>query len=157
MTVQPTEQCVQTFLRVASVAPGGGGGPALALRTAPSGRVPRAARPPAARPERRRKLRRSTPALAWTARSAAIVERRASRWGLLISTSASFPSPGSRCRDRRFAPPASLAGIAPCASWRRPRSPAQPPQPPPAVLRSRPPRLLRPPAREEGLVDRCPD
>ena len=34
MTVQPTEQWVQTFLRIVTVAPGGGGGPASALRTA---------------------------------------------------------------------------------------------------------------------------
>src|SRR6202521_6463035 len=33
ITVQPTEQCVQTFLRVVTVAPGAGGGPASALRT----------------------------------------------------------------------------------------------------------------------------
>ena len=37
----------------------GGGGPASALRTLPSGSAPSAARPPAARPERRRKVRRS--------------------------------------------------------------------------------------------------
>ena len=38
MTEQPTEQWVQTFLRVVTVAPAGGGGPASALRTAPSGK-----------------------------------------------------------------------------------------------------------------------
>src|SRR5215468_8660228 len=60
VTVQPTEQCVQIFLRIPTAAPAGGGGPAAALRTAPSGSAPSPARLPAARPERRRKLRRST-------------------------------------------------------------------------------------------------
>ena len=36
MTVQPTEQCVQMFLRMVTCAPAGGGGPACALRTLPS-------------------------------------------------------------------------------------------------------------------------
>src|SRR5437773_9045048 len=58
VTVQPTAQWVQTLLRVSSLAPWAGGGPALALRTPPSGNVPSAARPPAATPERRKKLRR---------------------------------------------------------------------------------------------------
>src|SRR5689334_19973510 len=86
MTVQPTEQCVQTFLRTATGIPGGGGGPASALRTAPSGKAPSAARPPAARPERRRKLRRSSPASAPAESAAASVPRRGSRWVRLIST-----------------------------------------------------------------------
>src|ERR1700738_2124789 len=59
ITEQPTEQWVQTFLRVVTVAPGGGGGPACAFRTPPSGRLPSAASAPAATPERFRKLRRS--------------------------------------------------------------------------------------------------
>src|ERR1700726_2824780 len=46
ITVQPTEQCVQTFFRTVTAAPGGGGGPASALRTAPSGSAPSAARLP---------------------------------------------------------------------------------------------------------------
>ena len=61
ITVQPTEQCVQTFLRMVTWAPTGGGGPALALRTEPSGNVPNAVSPPAARPDRRRNVRRSKP------------------------------------------------------------------------------------------------
>ena len=77
MTVQPTEQCVQTFLRTVTAAPGGGGGPASALRTVPSGKVPSAASPPAASPERRRKLRRSTPSLACAGSMLASVPRRA--------------------------------------------------------------------------------
>src|SRR5262245_51317481 len=60
MTEQPTEQCVQMFLRVVTVAPSGAGGPPSALRTA-TGRLPSAARPPATRPERCRKVRRSRP------------------------------------------------------------------------------------------------
>src|SRR5690242_12092235 len=59
VTVQPTEQCVHTLLRMVTCAPDAGGGPASALRMLPSGSVPTAARPPATRPERRRKLRRS--------------------------------------------------------------------------------------------------
>src|SRR5262249_15203627 len=60
-TVQPTEQCVQIFLRMVTCAPAGGGGPASALRTLVSGSAPSVARPPATRPERRRKARRRTP------------------------------------------------------------------------------------------------
>src|SRR5271165_3139401 len=51
-TVQPTAQCVHTLLRITTCAPGAGGGPALALRTLPSGRAPSPARAPAATPER---------------------------------------------------------------------------------------------------------
>src|SRR6476660_2114327 len=47
VTVQPTEQWVQIFLRMVTAAPWAGGGPAFALRTPPSGSVPSAARPPA--------------------------------------------------------------------------------------------------------------
>src|SRR5262249_1981754 len=86
MTVQPTEQCVQTFLRTVTAAPGGGGGPACALRTAPTDRVPTAARPPARRPDRRRKLRRSRSPRAWAGSAAPVVLRRTSRCALLIST-----------------------------------------------------------------------
>src|SRR6185437_13510893 len=60
VTVQPTEQCVQTLLRMVTVAPCAGGGPASALRTPLSGSAPSAANPPAAMPERRRKARRSS-------------------------------------------------------------------------------------------------
>src|SRR5690349_23298595 len=56
VTVQPTEQWVQMLLRTVTCAPACGGGPALALRTAPSDSAPSPARPPA-RPERRKKLR----------------------------------------------------------------------------------------------------
>src|SRR5580692_11699131 len=49
VTVQPTEQCVQMFLRTATLAPAGGGGPAAAWRTEPSESAPSAARLPAAR------------------------------------------------------------------------------------------------------------
>src|SRR5215813_12481605 len=44
VTVQPTEQCVQTLLRMVTCAPAAGGGPASALRTLPSGKAPSAAR-----------------------------------------------------------------------------------------------------------------
>src|SRR5246127_1379035 len=43
VTVQPTAQWVQMLLRVITCAPAGGGGPALACRTLPSGKVPNAA------------------------------------------------------------------------------------------------------------------
>ena len=59
VTVQPTAQCVQMFLWMVTAAPGAAGGPAFALRTLVSGKVPKAARPLAARPERRKKARRS--------------------------------------------------------------------------------------------------
>ena len=73
--VQPTEQCVQMFLR--SVAPDVTIEPAAsALRTLASGSAPTAARPPAARPERRRKARRSRPR-DWPANAAASEPRRA--------------------------------------------------------------------------------
>src|SRR6185437_6117194 len=42
VTVQPTAQCVQTFLRISTAAPGAGGGPASALRTLVSGSAPSA-------------------------------------------------------------------------------------------------------------------
>src|SRR6201988_3099510 len=48
VTVQPTEQWVQMFLRMVTCAPAGGGGPASALRTLASGSAPSAARPPTA-------------------------------------------------------------------------------------------------------------
>src|SRR4051812_9617971 len=59
ITVQPTEQCVQTFFLISVGAPTIFG-PASALRTAPSGIRPSAAPAPTARPERRRKVRRSS-------------------------------------------------------------------------------------------------
>src|SRR3954453_12285599 len=62
ITVQPTEQCVQTFFLISVGAPAIFG-PASALRTDPSGASPSAAPAPATRPERRKKVRRSsTPA-----------------------------------------------------------------------------------------------
>src|SRR5215467_5778728 len=76
VTVQPTEQCVYTLLRIVTSAPATGGGPALALRTPASGIVPSAARPPATRPERRRKLRRSRPPPACSVSAAASAPRR---------------------------------------------------------------------------------
>ena len=45
MTVQPTEQCVQIFLRMVTGEPCAGGGPASALRTLISGIAPTVARP----------------------------------------------------------------------------------------------------------------
>src|SRR4051812_931890 len=84
MTVQPTEQCVQTFLRI--VAPEVAMDPAAsALRTVASGSVPIAARPPTVRPERRRKVRRSRRPCIWPANASASVPRRAWRSVLLIS------------------------------------------------------------------------
>src|SRR5215831_14175963 len=62
VTVQPTEQCVQTLLRMVAPAVSGPAAAASALRTLDSGNAPTAARPPAAMPERRRKERRSSPA-----------------------------------------------------------------------------------------------
>src|SRR6185437_852956 len=76
VTVQPTEQWVQTFLRIVTGAPLAGGGPAFAFRTVASGSAPSMARPPAARPDRRRKVRRSKAPLSWSA-SAAREPRRA--------------------------------------------------------------------------------
>src|SRR5262249_54036704 len=76
-TVQPTEQCVQIFLRMVTCAPAGGGGPASALRTLVSGSAPSVARPPAARPERRRKARRSRPASDWLCSGRGAPPRRA--------------------------------------------------------------------------------
>src|SRR4029077_7901111 len=50
VTVQPTEQWVQMFLRVSTGAPGLGGGPASALRTPPRGRGAARASPPGLKP-----------------------------------------------------------------------------------------------------------
>src|SRR4030081_3254106 len=47
VTVQPTEQCVQMFLRMVTCAPAGGGGPAFALRMLASGSAPSVASDPA--------------------------------------------------------------------------------------------------------------
>ena len=72
--VQPTEQCVQMFLR--SVAPEVTIVPAAsALRTPASGSAPTAAREPTVSPERRRNARRSIPL--WPANAAASEPRRA--------------------------------------------------------------------------------
>ena len=70
MTEQPTEQWVQIFLRLVTAAPAGGGGPASALRTLPSGSVPSADKLPATRPERCRKVRRSKPLADWPSSAA---------------------------------------------------------------------------------------
>src|SRR6516162_11247701 len=53
VTVQPTEQCVQTFFLISTGVPGAGGGPAFAFRTFESGNAPIVARAPATRPEPR--------------------------------------------------------------------------------------------------------
>src|SRR4051794_23762254 len=58
VTVQPTEQWVQMFLRVTVGWPATRG-PASARRTVPSGSAPSPARAPAVRTERCRKVRRS--------------------------------------------------------------------------------------------------
>src|SRR3954468_10080932 len=92
ITVQPTEQCVQIFLRSVTPAPCAGGGPASALRTLPSGSAPSAASEPAAMPERRKKVRRSRPPPFWSASVALSELRRAWRPVLLISTGASLSS-----------------------------------------------------------------
>src|SRR3954471_17993511 len=87
ISVQPTEQCVQMFLR--NVAPEVGIEPAApALRTLPSGSAPPAPSPPTVRPERRRKARRSMPPPDCPA-SAASELRRACCSLRLISTGAS--------------------------------------------------------------------
>src|SRR5262249_4965974 len=94
-TVQPTEQCVQMFLRMVTCAPAGGGGPASALRTLASGNAPSVARPPATRPERRRKARRSSAPSDEPCRAPASVPRRAGRCVFLIVTAPSLsPDPG---------------------------------------------------------------
>src|SRR5262245_7386338 len=85
MTVQPTEQCVHTFLRIVACAPGGGGGPAATLRTPVSGSVPCAASPPTARQERRRKLRRLSSPSELMASAEASVRPQDWRSALLIS------------------------------------------------------------------------
>ncbi|GJE03144.1 hypothetical protein GMJLKIPL_5095 [Methylobacterium isbiliense] len=59
VTVQPTEQWVQMFLRITVSGPTAEEPAAFASRTAPRRSEPAAASPPATRPERRRKLRRS--------------------------------------------------------------------------------------------------
>ena len=82
---------MQTFLRVVTVAPGGGGGPASALRTPPSGKLPSAANAPAVRPERFRKLRRSSYPFVPLASAATTPPRARWRSDLLISTGASLP------------------------------------------------------------------
>src|ERR1700689_5317750 len=46
VTVQPTEQWVQTLFLMTTPLPAGGGGPACACCTEPRGSVPKAARPP---------------------------------------------------------------------------------------------------------------
>src|SRR3954447_23735303 len=87
VTVQPTEQCVQTFLRICTLWPGGVSA-ALALRIEPSCTPPRAASPPAARPERFRKPRRSRTSAASPVVRAWRLLRRASPPLRLISMAA---------------------------------------------------------------------
>src|SRR5262250_3409261 len=84
MTVHPTEQCVQMFLR--STAWAGADPAACALRTPVRGSAPTTERPPATSPERRRKERRSTTPPDWLARAAARGVRRAWRSFFLVST-----------------------------------------------------------------------
>src|SRR5205085_3660980 len=88
VTVQPTEQCVQMFLRMVTCAPAGGGGPAFALRMLVSGSAPSVARLPATRPERRRKLRPSRSPPAWLCIAAASPPRQAWPSVLLMSLDA---------------------------------------------------------------------
>src|SRR6266705_4290280 len=76
VTVQPTEQCVQMFLRMVTCAPAGGGGPASALRTLASGSAPSVASEPATSPDLRRELRRSSPPSDWPCSAATRVPRR---------------------------------------------------------------------------------
>src|SRR5262249_58938171 len=59
VTVQPTEQWVQMFLRITAPMLSGPATAASALRTVPSGIVPSTARLPAPIPERRKNARRS--------------------------------------------------------------------------------------------------
>src|SRR5205823_14374443 len=66
VTVQPTEQWVQMFLRITAPMLSGPVTAASALRTVPSGIVPSTARLPAPIPERRKKARPSR-AVAWAA------------------------------------------------------------------------------------------
>src|SRR5260370_20832781 len=61
VTVQPTAQCLQMLLRIVTLAPALGGGPAAAFLTPASFRVPSPASPPATSPARRRKPRRPRP------------------------------------------------------------------------------------------------
>src|SRR5262249_32904265 len=86
VTVHPTEQCVQTFLRTSTSTPVGGGGPASARRVPASGSAPSAARLPAAMPDRRRKERRSTPLPEFRANVSTSDAGRARRSVLLTST-----------------------------------------------------------------------
>src|SRR5215468_9336754 len=92
MTVQPTEQCVQMFLR--STAWDGAVPAACALRTPVRESPPKAERAPAASPERRRKERRSTTPPHWVASVAARAPRRAWRSLFLMSTGLASPQLG---------------------------------------------------------------
>src|ERR1700693_5329157 len=91
MTEQPTEQCVQIFLRRETVASAGGGDPAAAFRMLPNGNGPNVAKLAATRPERLRKDRRSIPLSSGTAVAAGVVPARVAparvgRSDLLMST-----------------------------------------------------------------------
>src|SRR5437763_14412728 len=61
VTVQPPAHWVQMLLRIATLAPAVGGGPAAAFLTPPSGRVPSPANPPATSPERSLNPRQASP------------------------------------------------------------------------------------------------
>jgi hypothetical protein len=74
------------FLRRETVAPGGGGAPAAALRTLLSGSAPSPARPPAITPDRRKKDLRSRPPCDSRAIAGLAVPRRCLPSVLLMST-----------------------------------------------------------------------
>src|SRR5258708_20030169 len=92
MTVQPTEQWVQTLFRICTGAPGAGGGPASALRTRAKGTVPSAAKLPAVSPERLKNVRRLRPPSDCEAGITARGFRRPARPPLLITLPHPLPT-----------------------------------------------------------------
>src|SRR5271165_3055377 len=104
MTEQPTEQWVQRFLWLVTVAPGGGGGPPSALRMPLRGKAPSAARLPELRPERRRKARRSRPREVWSVWAGTDVPWLNFRSGLFLSTGCALTASDSGCRDEPATP-----------------------------------------------------